>query len=63
MIESDAFAGEGVLETIHPDEQRLLSYAGDSAVHVKYSDESSDKPFSRIRIAKASQATIFPQGA
>ncbi len=52
VLEADAFAGEGVLETIHPGERRLLSYAGDSAVHVKYSDESSEEPFSRIRIAK-----------
>jgi hypothetical protein len=52
VLEAEAFAGEGVLETIHPDERRLLSYAGDAAVHVKYSEESSEKPFSRIRIAK-----------
>jgi hypothetical protein len=52
LLEADTFAGEGVLETIHPDERRLLSYAGDAAVHVKYSDDSSEKPFSRIRIAK-----------
>jgi hypothetical protein len=52
VIEADTFAGEGVLETIHPDERRLLSYAADAAVHVKYSDESSDEPFTRIRIAK-----------
>jgi hypothetical protein len=52
VLESDVFAGEGLLETIHPDERRLLSYAGDTAIHVKYSDQSSDKPFSRIRIAK-----------
>jgi len=52
VLEAETFAGEGVLETIHPDERRLLSYAGDAAVHVKYSDESSEKPFSRIRIAK-----------
>src|SRR3981081_3863326 len=52
ILEADNFAGEGVLETIHPDERRLLSYAGDAAVHVKYSEESSEKPFSRIRIAK-----------
>jgi hypothetical protein len=52
VLEAETFAGEGVLETIHPDERRLLSYAGDSAVHVKYTDESSEKPFSRIRIAK-----------
>ena len=52
VLEAETFAGEGVLETIHPDERRLLSYAGDGAVHVKYSSESSEKPFSRIRIAK-----------
>ena len=52
VLEADTFAGEGVLETIHPDERRLLSYAGDAAVHVKYTDESSDKPYSRIRILK-----------
>jgi len=52
VLETETFAGEGVLETIHPDERRLLSYAGDAAVHVKYSAESSEKPFSRVRIAK-----------
>ena len=52
VLEADTFAGEGVLETIHPDERRLLSYAGDAAVHVKYSSDSSEKPFTRIRIAK-----------
>jgi hypothetical protein len=52
VLEAETFAGEGVLETIHPDERRLLSYAGDAAVHVKYSSESSEKPISRIRIAK-----------
>jgi hypothetical protein len=52
VLEADTFAGEGVLETIHPDERRLLSYAGDAAVHVKFSDESSEKPFSRVRISK-----------
>lgn len=52
VLESDTFAGEGILETIHPDERRLLSYASDAAVHVKYSGYSSEKPFSRVRIAK-----------
>jgi len=41
-----------VLESIHPDERRLLSYAADTAVHVKREDESSDKPYSRVKIAK-----------
>jgi hypothetical protein len=52
VLEADTFAGEGVLETIHPDERRLLSYAADAAVHVKYSEDSSEKPYSRVRIAK-----------
>jgi hypothetical protein len=52
VLEANTFAGEGVIETIHPDERRLLSYAGDAAVHVKYADESSEMPYSRVRIAK-----------
>lgn len=61
VLEADTFAGEGVLETIHPDERRLLSYAGDAAVHVKYSDETSEKPFSRIRIAKGAMVLVKEQ--
>ncbi len=56
VLESETFAGEGVLETIHPDERRLLSYAGDAAIHVKYSNDEDEKPFSRVRIAKG---TVF----
>ncbi|HEV2716709.1 MAG TPA: carboxypeptidase regulatory-like domain-containing protein, partial [Terriglobales bacterium] len=53
VLEADAFAGEGVLENIHPDERRLLSYAADSAVHVKYEDESNgENQYTRIKIAK-----------
>ncbi len=52
ILESGTFAGEGVLESIHPDERRLLSHAADTAVHIKHEEESSDKPYSRIRIAK-----------
>jgi hypothetical protein len=52
VLETDTFAGEGVMETIHPDERRLLSYAGDAAVHVKYTADENEKPFSRVRIAK-----------
>jgi hypothetical protein len=61
VLEADTFAGEGVLETIHPDERRLLSYAGDAAVHVKYSDESSDRPFSRVKIAKGTMLLTHEQ--
>lgn len=61
VLQADTFAGEGVLETIHPGERRLLSYAGDAAVHVKYSDESSDRPYSRIRIVKGVMTTTKQQ--
>jgi hypothetical protein len=61
VLEADTFAGEGVLETIHPDERRLLSYAGDAAVHVKYSDESSERPFSRVKIAKGTMLLTHEQ--
>jgi hypothetical protein len=54
VLEADTFAGEGVFETIHPDERRLLSYAGDAAVHVKSADEQKEEPFNRVRIFKGS---------
>jgi hypothetical protein len=34
LIENGSFGGEGLLDPIHPDEKRLLSYAADQAVHV-----------------------------
>jgi len=52
IIEGNTFAGEGVLEVLHPDERRLLSYAGDSALHVKTLLDSSSSPFTRVRIFK-----------
>ena len=52
ILDSDTFAGEGVLESIHPNERRLLSYAADTAVHIKSEDESSNEPYSRVKIAK-----------
>ena len=34
IFESGEFAGEGLLDPIHPGENRLLSYAADQAVKV-----------------------------
>src|SRR6185437_5642763 len=31
VLDADTFAGEGIMESIHPDERRLLSYAADPA--------------------------------
>ncbi|MBZ5665728.1 MAG: carboxypeptidase regulatory-like domain-containing protein [Acidobacteriia bacterium] len=52
LIDADAFAGEGVLETIHPDERRLISYAADPAVHIADRTQEEEKPVSRVRMTK-----------
>lgn len=52
ILDGDAFAGEGVLDTIHPAEKRLISYAPDTALRVAMDEESSDKPATHVRIAK-----------
>ena len=52
ILESDTFAGEGVLDTLHPQERRLISYAADPAVHMKVLREDNERPVSHVRIAK-----------
>jgi hypothetical protein len=41
IVEDGAFGGEGLLETVHPGERRLLSYAADQAVRVSV-DHNND---------------------
>jgi hypothetical protein len=57
ILEKDTFAGEGIFDAIHPGERRLLSYAADTAVRVVTEEESSQKPITRIRIAKGLMIT------
>ena len=52
ILESDTFAGEGLIETVHPAERRLISYAADPALRVIMEQESSEKPVTRIHIVK-----------
>ena len=52
LIDSDAFAGEGMLETVHPDERRLISYAADPAVRIVDRAQDEQKPVSRVRMTK-----------
>ena len=52
IIDSGTFAGEGLMETVHPDERRLLSYAADTAVRVTSESEYKDQPVSRIQVLK-----------
>jgi len=52
IVDGDTFAGEGLIETVHPDERRLLSYAADTAVRVTSEAEAKDLPVSRIQVLK-----------
>jgi hypothetical protein len=52
VLEDETFAGEGMLAPVHPGEKRLISYAADPAVQVRFDEDSTQKPFSRIQIIK-----------
>jgi hypothetical protein len=55
IVEDGAFGGEGLLETIHPGEKRLLSYAADQAVRVSV-DQSHDTR--RVTMISASKGIL-----
>ena len=48
IFESGEFAGEGLLDPIHPGEKRLLSYAVDQAVKVRRDDSSQTRTLHHI---------------
>jgi hypothetical protein len=52
ILDGDTFAGEGLIETVHPAERRLISYAADPVLRITMEEESSQRPASRVRIAK-----------
>ena len=52
VVDQGTFAGEGLVETVHPEERRLLSYAADTAVRVTAQSDFKNRPVSHIRIAK-----------
>lgn len=52
IVEDGNFGGEGLLDPIHPDEKRLLSYAADQAVHVSTEGGSGSNHIEHISIAK-----------
>jgi len=52
IFESGEFAGEGLLDPIHPGERRLLSYAADQAVRVKITDQKSRRTLQHLQIRK-----------
>ena len=52
IFESGEFAGEGLLDPIHPGEKRLLSYAADQAVRVKVIDRDNQRTLHHVKITK-----------
>jgi hypothetical protein len=52
VVESDAFAGEGLIEALRPDEKRLLSYAADTAVHVDAKTDGGPRRVERVQIVR-----------
>jgi len=50
IFESGVFAGQGLLDPIHPGEKRLLSYAADQAIRVKPHPEKSKREIRAVRI-------------
>lgn len=52
IIDSGTFAGEGLIETVHANERRLLSYAADTGIRITSQFESRDLPISRVQILK-----------
>jgi hypothetical protein len=52
VIEEDAFAGEGLIDPLKPEERRLLSYAVDQAVRIEHKDNVETRPVTHVKIAK-----------
>ena len=52
IVENGAFGGEGLLETIHPGEKRLLSYAADQAVRVSVDQRHDSRRITAISASK-----------
>lgn len=51
IIENNAFAGEGLIDPLKPNERRLLSYAADQAVRVEDRNEVEASPVKHVKIA------------
>ena len=50
IFESGEFAGEGLLDPIHPGEKRLLSYAADQAVRVRVTAQDGQRTLHHVQI-------------
>jgi len=52
VIDGEAFAGEGLIDPIRPEERRLISYATDLALHASSRQENEQQRVTRVRVAK-----------
>jgi hypothetical protein len=52
IFEAGEFAGEGLLDPIHPGERRLLSYAIDQALRVKITDRETRRNLHHVEVHK-----------
>ena len=52
VLENGAFAGEGLVDPVHPGERRLLSYAVDQAVRVTPGDRHDTRLIASVSVAK-----------
>jgi hypothetical protein len=52
VLDDNAFAGEGIIDPLKPDERRLVSYAVDQAVRIEHKDNVEARPVTHIKIAK-----------
>jgi hypothetical protein len=52
IFENGDFAGEGLLDPIHPGERRLLSYAADQAMRVKITDTNGKRTLHHLQVHK-----------
>ena len=52
VIEAGVFAGEGLIESIHPGEKRLISYAADLAMQVVMKSENTPEVVTRLHVTR-----------
>jgi hypothetical protein len=52
IVENGSFGGEGLLDPIHPNERRLLSYAADQAVRVSTDHSNNTRRVTSITVSK-----------
>ncbi len=51
VVEKGAFAGQGLIDPVHPGERRLLSYAVDQAVHVAVGNSTEVHRVTQLKVA------------